>query len=69
MLKTQSNYEEKLKAGHPSEQAMFALTLDIDELDKLTTEGRNLHVDIASALDALKRPEAEHQQLNIPEKG
>ena len=39
LLKTQSNYEEKLKAGHPSKQAMFALTWDIDELDKLTTEG------------------------------
>ena len=45
---------------------MFALTWDIDELDKLTTEGRNLHVDIASALDALKKPE--YRQLNIPRK-
>ena len=27
-----------------------------------------MHVDIASAIDALKRPETEHQQLNIPRK-
>ena len=47
---------------------MFALTWDIDELSKLTSEGRSLHVDIAAALDALKRPETEHQQLNIPRK-
>ena len=68
LLKAQSNYDEKLKASHPSEQAMFALTWDIDELDKLTTEGRNLHVDIVTALDTLKKPETEHQQLNIPRK-
>ena len=65
LLKAQSNYEERLKAGHPP---MFALTWDIDEPDKLTTDGRNLHVNIASALDALKKPEIEHRQLNIPRK-
>ena len=47
---------------------MFALTWDKNELGKLTSVGRNLRVDIASALDALKRPETEHQQLNIPRK-
>ena len=64
LQKAQSDYEEKLKAL----SAMFSLTWDIDELSKLSSEGRDSHVAIATALDALKRPEPEYRQLNIPRK-
>ena len=68
LQKTQAAYEDKLTSGHTAEQTMFALTWDIQELTQLNTDGRTLRIDLATALDIISNPDADHQQLNLPRK-
>lgn len=65
---TQGIYEMKLKNGQTAEQTMFSLTWDINELTHLVAEYRQLHVDLATALDIVSSPNTMQQHLNLPRK-
>ena len=51
LQKANTEYEEKLEAGHTSDQTMFSLSWDIEELNRLNSEGRSLRTEISAAID------------------
>jgi len=42
-VKVNKEYEDKLKDGHCTEQTMFSLSWDVEELKSLNSEGRSIH--------------------------
>ena len=46
------SYEEHLLAGHTSEQSMFIISWDIEELKSLNSEFRKIHQEITYCVNA-----------------
>ena len=68
LKKAQLEYEQKLKSSHPSEQAMFSLVWEVEELTQLCDEGHALRVEILAAQDVLNMPDTERHHHNLPRK-
>ena len=66
LQKANTEYEEKLEAGHTSDQTMFSLSWDIEELNRLNSEGRSLRTEISAAIDVCNPDTSE--QHNLPRK-
>ena len=66
LQKANTEYEEKLEAGHTSDQTMFSLSWDIEELNRLNSEGRSLHTEISAAIDVCNHYTS--KQHNLPRK-
>ena len=47
---------------------MFSLCWDIEELKKLSSEGRNLRVELSAAFDVARNADINFQQYNMPRK-
>ena len=66
LQKANTEYEEKLEAGHTSDQTMFSLSWDIEELNRLNSEGRSVRTEISAAIDVCNPDTSE--QHNLPRK-
>ena len=66
LQKANTEYEEKLEAGCTSDQTMFSLSWDIEELNGLNSEGRSLRTKISAAIDVCNPDTSEHH--NLPRK-
>ena len=51
LLKANSEYQDKLRSGHSTEQTMFALSWDIEELNTLNSEGHCIHHELLRCID------------------
>jgi len=60
------SYEESLTAGHSSDQSMFSITWDIEELKNISSEYRKIHHELTYCLNACNN--ALFQEQNIPRK-
>lgn len=63
-----TTYEEHLQSGKASDNTMFSLSWDIEELKNISTEGRMLRVELSSTLDTVSTADADFQQLNVARK-
>ncbi len=68
LKKKQLEYEQKLKSKHPSDEAMFSLAWDVEELTQLSDKGHALRVEIVAAQDVFNKPDIERQLHNLPRK-
>ena len=50
-MKANTEYQDKLKAGHSTEQTMFSLSWDVEELKALNSEGCNIHQELLMCLE------------------
>ena len=66
LQKDNTEYKEKLEAGHASDQTMFSLSWDIEKLNRLNNEGRSLRTEISAAIDVCNPDTTE--QHNLPRK-
>lgn len=60
------DYQEKLQSRTHTEQVMFAICWEIDELNSLVESGRQVLVDIKTALDITSGSDADIQSANLP---
>ena len=68
LKKAQLEYEQKLKSSHLSEQAMFSLVWEVEELTQLCDKGHALRVEILAAQDVLNMLDTERHHHNLPRK-
>ncbi len=67
LQKANSAYEEKLGGKH-TEQTMYALSREIEELKSLQKDGRSLHTELSALCGIVATLGADLQQHNIPSK-
>lgn len=65
ILKTNSPYEEKQRAGKSSEKTMLSILWDLEELNRLNKEARTLITTINVALDVIAMPEQNQRERNL----
>lgn len=63
LQKANTEYKEKLEARHASDQTMFSVSWDIEELNKLNNERRSLRTEISAAIDVCNPDTTEQQNL------